>query len=213
MTPSKPREVAGLGRPETPQEKNDRVREARAERKARQNMRNLVWSLLTSLGVVALLVFVVARPDTNLVTPVEWQEVALQAQDQAPGELVVPELPAQWSANRAEISGESGTEALWSVGFIGPNQSFVFLDQAFGADQQWLVEKTKQSQATETLELSSGDTVLVFQEFDRRDSDPTGNYSYLLVHESTDAIIVIGGNNADAVIVVAQAVTTDIAQK
>ena len=71
--------------PEDPEAKAARVTKARAERKARQNMRNLIWSLLASLGIVALLVIVVVRPDTNLVQEIDWQEVAAQSADQLPG--------------------------------------------------------------------------------------------------------------------------------
>lgn len=213
MASKEPREVAGLGRAETPQEKADRIQKARAERKARQNMRNLVWSLLTSLAVVAALVFVVARPDTNLVTPVEWREIAEQAADQAPGALVVPDLSDQWSANRAEISGEPGTTTLWSIGFLGPDQSFVFLDQGFGATEQWLSEQTRQSPKTGTIEVAVVDTVVVFDEYDRQDTDPSGNHAYLLVHETPDAIIVIGGTTPEAVVLMAEAVAVELAKR
>ncbi|MBT7802785.1 MAG: DUF4245 domain-containing protein, partial [Microbacteriaceae bacterium] len=78
MASQEPREVAGLGRPETPAEKHDRVTKARAERRARQTTRNLVWSLLTSLGIVALLIIVVVRPDNTLVESVDYHSVAAE---------------------------------------------------------------------------------------------------------------------------------------
>ena len=210
MAAKGPAEVAGLGRAETPQEKADRVQKARAERKARQTMRNLVWSLLTSLGVVAILVFVVARPDTNLVTPIEWREVASEASAQAPGTLVVPDLSNEWSANRAEISGEAGVTALWSIGLLGPNQSFVFVDQGFDADSRWVSVRTKQALQTGTVDLASGAGALSWSEYDRRDVDPTGNYAYVLVRETPMATIVVGGNNAESVRTVATAVTDEL---
>jgi hypothetical protein len=71
-------------------------------------MRNLVWSVLASLGVVALLVIVVVRPDTNLVEEIDWQEVAEQSSSQLPGEPLVPMLSDLWSANRAEVTKEPG---------------------------------------------------------------------------------------------------------
>ena len=128
MAGKAPREVAGLGRPETPREKSERVAAARAERKARQNTRNLVWSLLASLGVVALLVILVVRPDTNLVDEVDWVEVAAEAKDQLPGEPIVPMLSDLWSANRAEVTSEPGSTATWSIGLLGPERSYVFVD-------------------------------------------------------------------------------------
>ena len=91
MADKEPREVAGLGRPETPLEKNDRVQKARRERRARQTTRNLVWSLLTSLGVVALLIVVVVRPDTNLVEDIDWRVVGPRERGFAAGRAAVPE--------------------------------------------------------------------------------------------------------------------------
>jgi hypothetical protein len=208
-----PAEVAGLGRAETPQEKADRIQKARAERKARQNMRNLVWSLLTSLGVVALLVFVVARPDTNLVTPIDWRTVASEASAQAPGELVVPDLSDEWSANRAEISGEAGVSALWSIGLLGPNQSFVFIDQGFDADARWVSLRTRQALQTGTIDVGLGGDTLSWREFDRTDVDPGGNYAYVLVRETPEATIVVGGNNAESVRLVAEAVTAHLVKE
>jgi len=213
MAANEPSEVAGLGRPETPQEKHDRVQKARALRRGRQTMRNLVLSLLTSLAIVAVLVLLVARPDTNLVEPVDWREVADQASTQAPGELIVPDLSDEWSANRAEISGEAGVTAVWSMGLLGPDQSFVFLDQGFGADAQWLSERTQKATQTGDIDLSVGDAVLTWVEYNRRDVDPLGNYSYLLVYETDEGTIVIGGNNAGAVLIVATAATAELVKE
>ena len=141
MSPKEPAEVAGLGRPETPAEKNDRVQKARALRKGRQNMRNLVWSLLASLGVVALLVIVVVRPDESLVESVQWEAIAEQAAPGLPGEPIVPRLSELWGSNRAEVRKEPGADATWSIGFLGPEQSYVFVDQGFEADAQWIQQR------------------------------------------------------------------------
>ncbi|MDP4971913.1 MAG: DUF4245 family protein, partial [Pontimonas sp.] len=106
--------------PEDPEDKAARLAKARAERKARQNMRNLVWSMLASLGVVALLVIVVVRPDTDLVQQIDWREVAEQSADQLPGDPVTPMLSDLWTSNRAEVTTQTGSEVTWSICLQGP---------------------------------------------------------------------------------------------
>jgi len=203
-----PREVAGLGRPETPEEKRDRVSKARAERRARQTVSNLVWSMLASLGVVAVLIFVVVRPDTNLVEPVDWNAVAVQAESQLPAAPVSPDLPEGWRANRAEVSRAPGAQAVWSIGLLSPNDAFVFLDQGFSADARWVAERTRQARSTGTIDLATeGGEVVVWEEFDRRDTDPNGNYAYLLVAELDSGYVVLGGTSELAVLDVARAVS------
>jgi hypothetical protein len=149
---TEPREVAGLGRPETPAEKNERVTKARAERRARQTTRNLVWSLLSSLGIVALLIIVVVRPDANLIESVDYQAVAKEISSEVPSEPITPQLSELWSANRAEISREPGAEITWSIGLLGPESSYVFIDQGFEADASWVSLRT---------ELTLGQTMLM----------------------------------------------------
>ena len=207
MAGKQPREVAGLGRPETPEESQARIAQARAERRGRQTMKNLAWSMLASLGVVAVLIFVVVRPDQSLVEPVDWRGVAREASVQLPAEPVVPELSEQWSANRAEISQAGGAATVWSVGFISRHQGFVFIDQGFGTDSSWLGLRTRQALPTNQVVLhGEGSQGILFREYDRRANDPEGNYAYLLVYTGDHTTIVIGGTNKDAVTEIAQAV-------
>lgn len=208
MARKEPREVAGLGRPETPEETRERVSRARAERRARQTIRNLVWSMLASLGVVAVLVLVVARPDSNLVETINWSEVAQEAAGQLPDAPVSPVLVEGWTANRAEVSSAPGADAVWSIGLLSPDGAFVFLDQGFSADIRWVAERTRQARSTGTLTITteSGDA-LVWEEYDRRDTDPNGNYAYLLVTELDSSYVVLGGTSELAVLDVARAVS------
>jgi hypothetical protein len=176
-------------------------------------MRNLVASLLASLGVMALLIFVVVRPDTSLVEPVDWKQIALQAAPQLPAAPVVPELPEEWVANRAEVSTAPGVEIVWSVGLISPDQGFVFLDQGFGADPQWIGVRTRQALTTGEVTLGEQGAELVWVEYDRRANDPDGNYAYLLTHTTPTATIVVGGTRAELVLEVATALTQFLVQE
>lgn len=198
--------------PEDPEAKAARVAKARAERRARQNMRNLIWSLLASLGIVALLVIVVVRPDTNLVQEIDWQEVAAQSADQLPGEPVVPRLSELWSANRAEVSQEPGAEITWSIGLLGPEDSYVFVDQGFGANEAWVAQRVEQSQSTGDVLLGYAPNQVQWREYDRTDVDPGGLNAYVVVLEQDDSIVVVGGTNAKGVNEVANEVSWRLAE-
>lgn len=198
-----------MGRPETPAEKNERVQKARAERKARQNMRNLVWSLLASLGVVALLVIVVVRPDESLVESVQWEAVAEEAAPSLPGAPIVPRLSELWESNRAEIRKEPGADATWSIGFLGPEQSYVFVDQGFGADASWVQQRLNNSRTTGVVTLGYQEE-LSWDEYDRQAQDPGGNRAYLVVTEWDNSILVVGGTSQQAVHEVASDISDQI---
>ena len=193
--------------PEDPEAKAARVAKARAERKARQNMRNLVWSMLASLGVVALLVIVVVRPDTDLVQQIDWQKVAEQSADQLPGEPVIPMLSDLWTSNRAEVTSEPGSDVTWSIGLLGPEDTYVFVDQGFGANEAWVALRVEQSASTGEVLLGYGPNQVEWVEFDRRDVDPGGNNAYVVVLEHDDSIVVVGGTNAKGVNEVANEVS------
>lgn len=208
MARKEPREVAGLGRPETPEETRARVEKARAERRSRQTIRNLVWSLLASLGVVVLLVLVVARPDQNLVQPVDWKQVAATATEELPGAALAPTLPSGWVSNRAEIEASPGTSGVWSLGLISDDRQYVFLDQGFGADPSWVAERTQLSPATGEVEVPGAEgSALTWVEYDRQGVDAGGNYAYLLVLTLEDSIVVLGGSDAATVVELAGAVS------
>jgi len=205
---TEPREVAGLGRPETPVEKNERVTKARADRRARQTTRNLVWSLLSSLGVVALLIIVVVRPDASLIDSVDFEAVAQEISSEVPGEPITPQLSELWSSNRAEITREPGAEITWSIGLLGPESSYVFIDQGFEADASWVSLRTERSTSTGAVTFGFGaDSTLSWDEYDRREDDPGANNAYVIVYADSASTIIIGGTTERAVREVANEVS------
>jgi len=199
--------------PENPEDKAARVAKARAERRARQNMRNLIWSMLASLGVVALLVIVVVRPDANLVEEIDWREVAEQSTGQLPGEPVVPMLSGLWTSNRAEVTQEPGADITWSIGLLGPEDSYVFVDQGFGANDSWVAQRVEQSASTGDVLLGYPPNQVEWLEYDRREADPGANNAYVVVLEYDNSIVVVGGNNAKGVMEVANEVSWRLAEE
>jgi len=186
------------------------VTTARAERRSHQTALNLVWSLLVSLGVVALLVVVVVRPDTNLVDEVDWRSVAEESAGSLPAEPLAPFLYDLWTSNRAEISPEPGTDITLSIGLLGPENSYVSFDQGFGADASWVAGKVEQSPLTGEVLLGLEPDTTTWEEYDRTAFDAGANNAYVLSVVLAESIIVIAGNNKRAVEQVAEDVSFQI---
>lgn len=130
------REVAGLGRPETPQETADRKAAQSRLHRANQTVRNLVWSLVATLVVVLLLVLVVVRPDPVPIDPIDYREVASQTVAPDGETVIVPNLPEGWTANAATLRTSDQVET-WYIGFITPRGQFIGFEQGFDANDTW----------------------------------------------------------------------------
>jgi hypothetical protein len=192
--PHEPRVVAELGRPETPQETADRKAEASRKRRANQTVFNLVLALAASLAIVVLLVLVVVRPDQAPRDPVDYAGIAAEFQSQSEVALVVPVLPERWEANGATFDPEDGGGATWRIGFVTPQQRYAAVDQAIEPDEGWLADRLDSAAATSTTEI--GD--LSWDVYDRRESDPTGNYSYALATIVDGTVYLVHGVATDA---------------
>lgn len=131
------RVVAELGRPETPEETADRKAAQSRLHRANQTVRNLVWSLVATLIVVLVLVLVVVRPDPAPVEPVDYREVASQTVAPEGEALIVPDLPAGWTANAASLRTVDQVPT-WYIGLITPLGQFIGFEQGFGTNDTWL---------------------------------------------------------------------------
>ena len=131
------REVAGLGRPETPQETADRKAAQSRLHRANQTVRNLVWSLVATLIVVLLLVLVVVRPDPAPIEPIDYRAVAAQSEAPEGESLIVPNLPEGWTANAATLRTVEQVET-WYIGFITPRGQYIGFEQGFEANPTWV---------------------------------------------------------------------------
>jgi hypothetical protein len=187
--------VAELGRAETPDEVAERKALASATRRSNQNTRNLILALLASLGVVALIVLVVVRPQSIERDPVDYVKIAAEAQVDFDVPLAVPRLPDGWWANRAEPV-DAGTDGVrsWQIGLITPSTQFIELVQGIDANDTWLSQETERSEATGRTLI--GDTAWIV--YDRRDAANPGNRAYALVSTFGDSTVVLGGTATDA---------------
>lgn len=200
--------VAELGRAETPDEIADRKAAASATRRSNQTAVNLVLALLASLGVVALVVLVVVRPDSIERDPVDYAAVAADAQGAVAVPLVVPDLPAGWTANRAElVPGQSDGIDSWQIGLLTPGEQYIGFVQGIRADPRWVSEQTANAEATDRITI--GDRVWTI--YDRRDVQDPGLVAYAMTTVEGDSTIVLAGTAADAEFeVLAEAVAAEL---
>jgi hypothetical protein len=149
-----PRVVAELGRPETPQETADRKADARATRRRNQTATNLVIATIASLLIA--LFFGVLMSDTSgegEVDVVDYATVAEQAQPGVSGAtLAVPELPAGWRANRAEIQRGADGVVAWRIGFVTPDNRYLGLLQGVDANATWTLSQFEDAGVTGELD-------------------------------------------------------------
>jgi len=176
---------------ETPEEKADRVAESRRKRRANQTTKNLVASIVASLGIVLFLVLVVVRPDP---VPPTIDYVATAAEAEASlGTLVVsPVVPPSWSANRAELAGSSGIDE-WNIGFITDNRTFLGLLQGFTDEQGWLRDALRDPGDGEPVTIAGVD----WQFYDRRGVDGVGLREVALVTMTPESTVVLYGTASD----------------
>ncbi|MDA9787011.1 DUF4245 family protein, partial [Pontimonas sp.] len=91
----------------------------------------------------------------------------------------------------------------WSIGLLGPEDSYVFVDQGFDATESWVALRVEQAASTGEVSLGYGPTPITWTEYDRREMDPEGNNAYVVVYDQGESIVVVGGTNAKGVTEVA----------
>ncbi len=177
---------------ESPQEKADRIAEARRKRRANQTVRNLIGSLVASLAIVLFLVLVVVRPEPTPLS-IDYLAAAAEAEASLGTTVIAPIVPPTWNANRAELAGSGGIDE-WTIGFITANNTFLGLVQGFTDEQSWLQDALR--------DPGEGESVLIagveWQRYDRRGVESAGLREIALVTSTADSTVVLYGTASDA---------------
>ena len=194
-----PRIVAELGRPATPEDIAERRETARRFRMANQTTTNLLIAVGATLLVMVFLVVVVVRPDQQSSRPtVDWRAEAAAAQSAAPGPILSPDLPEGWTANRVAFD-ETADTTTWTIGFLTPTDSYIGLEQGFGATNEWLRSAAAVGDADLVLEAPT--TPLAGRDWltlDRRgDPEAPGNHPLVLATIAGGATVVLHGTASD----------------
>lgn len=192
----RPAVVAELGRPETPEETAARKAEASRNHRTRQTVNNLVYSLLATLAVVAIIVLAVPRPSSTPTTNVDYAKIAAQGQGSEPDPLVSPVLPTGWTSNNAQLrTGGSGGVDSWYIGLITPKRQYIGITQGFKADRTWL-----RTQVANTAPVTTGTIAGVrWTVYDNRDSSSdVGDVKYALTTTAGNSTYVVFGTASNA---------------
>ncbi|WP_374010084.1 DUF4245 domain-containing protein [Leifsonia sp. LS-T14] len=192
-----PAVVAELGRPETAQETAARKAQNSANHRNRQTINNLVYSLIATLALVAVIVLVVPRGNPTATQPaVDYASIAQQAQGSEPDAFLVPKLPGGWKSNNAELRTKTpdGVDA-WYIGLITPKQQFIGITQGFGGNDSWVSDQVAKSRIKDTRVIDG----VTWDVYDNRASgSDNGNVDYALVTKSGHSTIVVFGTAEDA---------------
>jgi len=192
---AEPPVVAELGRPETPEETAARKAESSRLRRQRQTINNLVYSLLATLAVVAIMVLIVPRDDKPIVRHVDYAAAAVAAQPAFEVPLAVPALPEGWQANQAQVRVSDQNVSSWYIGFItpAPETQFAAVSEGIAANEEWLHGQLPKLDPTGAISLG-GER---WTEYDHRDRpDLAGNAPYALSLAVDGAILVVYGTAA-----------------
>lgn len=111
-----------------------------AKHRAKQTVINLVLALVATLGIVLVTVLVVPRDDSNRIKPIDYLAAAVAAEDSSKLNIAAPAiLPEGWWANQAKWS-ETAADGVkvWKVGFVGPENQYVGVTQAFDVNPTWV---------------------------------------------------------------------------
>ncbi|MBO0983951.1 DUF4245 domain-containing protein [Rathayibacter sp. SD072] len=207
-----PRVVAELGRPETPAEIAARKAENSRLYRQRKTVNNLVFSLLATVGVVALIVLIVPRGDGTDRPAIDVPLVASQLQLGETETLAVPDMPEGWSANAAELRTDGGID-YWYVGLLtpAPDSGYIGLSQGFDADEAWVARQLDRAGATGVEQIDGREWTV----YDRRDSgQDTGNTPYALeTTEGASTYLVYGTAPVERIREVVDAVSPQIGQE
>ncbi|AWR21852.1 MAG: DUF4245 domain-containing protein [Aurantimicrobium sp.] len=191
----KPKIVAELGRPETPAETAARKAENSRLYKSRKTINNLVYSLLVTVGLVAVIYFLVPRADGEPNWQVDYVAQSEIASKSLGESLLVPAMPEQWRANAAELrNATNGQVTSWYIGFITPSDKFIAFNEAFDANETWVANELKDYPATGTVTIDGQQWTV----YDNRSMNDAGNVEYAMVTTLGRSTVVLYGTADDA---------------
>lgn len=165
-----------------------------ANHRAKQTVRNLVFSLLVTLGLTVAIVLVVPRDDSNRIQKIDYVAIAAETQNSLGLEVLAPAIPTEWWANGARLETTLGVET-WYVGFVTQDNQYIGLTQAFESNPSWLANQLQGNWQDGTMEID-GRTWEIWPTL--RPTVPAGTKEYALVHNYETSSVVIYGTADEA---------------
>ncbi|MEN9748134.1 MAG: hypothetical protein RLZZ603_826 [Actinomycetota bacterium] len=170
------------------------------QRRAKQTVNNLVYSLLATAAVVLIMVLIVPRPTKSLIAPVDYKAVALEASQSSNLPVVTPKLLGKdWYSNSARWNTKSADGVdNWYVGFVGPKNQYLGLTQGYGTNPTWTFLQLKGDLSSGTVNIG-GYKWDVWQSTTKNDPPLTRDYALVTDVQRgsvTDEVIVYGTASA-----------------
>lgn len=160
-----------------------------AERRAKATIRNLIYSMLVTLGIVLLLILGVPRDDSSRLVPIDYVQIAEAASESEGYLALAPEIPTAWYANAARLDNTLGVRG-WYVGFVTHENQFIGLSQAFETNPSWEAEMLKTNLQDGEIEIAG----LTWEIWPTRSpSAPAGTKEFALKHGYNESVVVIYG--------------------
>ncbi|HZB68628.1 MAG TPA: DUF4245 domain-containing protein [Ornithinibacter sp.] len=115
--------------------------------------RNLVFSLLAVLGMVAVLVLVVPRVSSVSGPPVDIQSTAADVRERSGWPIVTAVgLPDGWTETSARYVRVTDGFMTWHAGYQTPAGTYVAVEQTIDPNRAWVEAQTNRAPKVGTLE-------------------------------------------------------------
>ena len=192
-----PREVAELGRPETPEETAARKAQDSANHRNRQTLTNLIYALIATLVIVLIIIMLAPYSQGRDSAPsVNYGSIAANGKGSEVDPLLAPNLPSGWRANSAKLHTDTpdGVD-YWYIGFVTPLGQYIGVAQGFHANETWVDNQVNHTRITSTRTIDG----IRWDVYDNRNSqETTGNVSYALATTAGHSSIVVYGTAKDS---------------
>lgn len=165
-----------------------------AKHRAKQTIRNLIYSMLVTLALTIAIVLVVPRDDSNRIQPVDYQTIALSASESSGQSALAPEVPQDWWSNAARLEESLGVQT-WYVGFVTADNQYIGMTQAFESNPSWLANQLQGNWQDGTLEIA-GRSWEIWPTLNPQ--TPKGTKEYALVHNFGASSVVVYGTADEA---------------
>ena len=165
-----------------------------AERRAKQTIRNLILSMLVTMGVVLLIVLGVPRDDSNRIAQIDYAQIGAEAAAAINQQPLVPKIPEGWWSNSARLQDEFGVDA-WYVGFVTEDNQYIGLSHAFESNPSWEALSLQGNWLEREVEIAG----LIWEVWPTlREQNPPGTKEDAMLHRFGSSAVVIYGTAAQA---------------
>lgn len=114
----------------------------RPTRGLRQNVGDMVRSMLVVLAVVGAILLVTWRPQPDPIREVSLEPLVSFASSQAGFPVVVVDIAAQPTSVRWESTEGSDGELVWHVGYVTSDEQYLQLSQSLADSETYIAEQT-----------------------------------------------------------------------